>query len=151
MATVCEYCGSVTNGLSLVQTRHKVSTYGQTNHKSSDSGTILCSVICLKAMNKATVRRDIVKFVGIFNTGMFMAKIILKKEEVTFNLYMLNTIKFLKKDITKKEFLASAAEALEEATEEENEAYLKLVCCSQAQAVVLRDLADEVNLKLNFL
>jgi hypothetical protein len=57
----------------------------------------------------------------------------------------------LKTNITKKEFLASAAEALEEAAEEENEAYLKVVCFTQARAVVLRDLADEVHLKLNFL
>jgi hypothetical protein len=102
-------------------------------------------------MNKATVRKDILKFIGIFNTGMLMAKIILKKEEVTFNLYLLKTIQFLKTDITKKEFLAFAAEALEQATEEEDESYLKLVCFTQAQAVVLRDLAVEVNLKINFL
>jgi len=81
MATVCEYCGSVTNGLSLTQTKHKVSTYGQKNHKSSNTRVILCSVICIKAMNKATVRRDIVKFIGIFNTGMFMAKQLLKKKK----------------------------------------------------------------------
>jgi hypothetical protein len=80
-----------------------------------------------------------------------MAKHLLKKDEVTFNLYMLNAIQFLKTNITKKEFLASAAEALEEAAEEENEAYLKVVCFTQARAVVLRDLADEVHLKLNFL
>ena len=151
MATVCEYCGSVTNGLSLTQTKHKVSTYGQKNHKSSNTRVILCSVICIKAMNKATVRRDIVKFIGIFNTGMFMAKQLLKKDEVTFNSYMLNTIQFLKTNITKKEFLASAAQALEEATEEEDESYLKLVCFTQAQAVVLRELAEEVHLKMNFL
>lgn len=152
MATKCEYCGSVTNGISLFQTNHKVNTYGQKNHKSSDSEMILCSLICLKASNRATVRAGILKFISIFTTGMLMIKKVqFKNDAVTFSSYMLKTIEFLKADITKKEFLAFASEALEEATEEEDESYLKFVCFTQARAVVLRDLAEEVKLKINFL
>jgi predicted membrane-bound mannosyltransferase len=80
-----------------------------------------------------------------------MARHLLKKDEVTFNLYMLNAIQFLKTNITKKEFLASAAEALEEATDTKDESYLKVVCFTQARAVVLRELAEEVHLKMNFI
>jgi len=138
----CAYCGAKTNDLEFGATITSVSEYGQKNVKEYEAGERICSEICVRAINKATIKSKIKTHL----TGL--RKMYCPHDSRKVNHYISQSVAFLKEQITRKQFLDIASSSLDDASDAENEKFLKWVCYTQQMTVTLEQLMKQYKVKL---
>jgi len=142
MAFNCAYCGEKTNELEVGSTITKVSDYGQKNVKEYEAGERLCSEICVRAINKATIKSKIKTHLTL------LRKMYCPHDTNKVNTYISKSVSFLNGQITRKQFLDIASSSLDDATDAENEPFLKWVCYTQQMTVTLEQMMKKFKVEL---
>ena len=136
MATKCAYC-EVACVKTVVgeQMTEKINSYGQKITVSVEP-PMLCSVLCCRAQNKMSLRRNLEAHL------VELASIAcgLREAYPFIDVFVEKTILFYKSDITRKDYLELVSETLELVHSLQDEELLQIVCHTQALAIRLEQL-----------
>jgi len=142
MAFQCAYCGTKTNAPDCGSTTTSVSDYGQKKVKECEAGERFCGEICIRAMNKTTLKSKIKTHLTL------LRKEYCPRDTHKVNHYISQSVAFLKGQITRKQFLDVASSSLDDATEAKDENFLQWVCYTQQMTVTLEQMMKQYKVKL---
>jgi len=133
MATKCAYC-EVACVKTVVgeQMTEKINSYGQKT-KVSVKPPMVCSDICLRAMNKRGLRGNLEQQL----VELSAIDRVLREQHPFIGVFVSKTILFYKSEITRKVYLEAASETIELVNALQDEQLLQIVCHAQAWAIRL--------------
>jgi len=132
----CLYCEQAcTQTVCETHEKDKINSYGQKITVSVEP-PMLCSVLCCRAQNKMSLRRNLEAHL------VELASIAcgLREAYPFIDVFVEKTILFYKSDITRKDYLELVSETLELVNALQDEELLQIVCHTQALAIRLEQL-----------
>ena len=139
----CLYCEQAcTQTVCETHEKDKINSYGQKITVSVEP-PMLCSVLCCRAQNKMSLRRNLEAHL------VELASIAcgLREAYPFIDVFVEKTILFYKSDITRKDYLESVSETIELVNALQNEGLLQIVCHTQAWAIRLEQLCKKYKVK----
>ena len=146
MATKCAYC-EVACVKTVVgeQMTEKINSYGQKT-KVSVKPPMVCSDICLRAMNKRGLRGNLEQQL----VELSAIDRVLREQHPFIGVFVSKTILFYKSEITRKDYLESVSETIELVNALQDEELLQIVCHTQAWAISLESKLKKFKVKFQF-
>ena len=132
----CLYCDTAcTQTVCETHEKDKINSYGQKITVSVEP-PMLCSVLCCRAQNKMSLRRNLEAHL------VELASIAcgLREAYPFIDVFVTKTIRFYKSDITRKDYLEFVSDTLELVHSSQDEELLQLICHTQSYAITLEQL-----------